>query len=140
VSEMSWRTHLFRRSPARGLAGIVLIVLTLLLVQAVGETALLTVLAGLVLVLTVWPFYAPVHYRLDVQGVTVDYGIWRRRWSWSRFHAYVPLADGILLTPFAHHHRLERFRAVLLSCPERVDEIRTHLPPELVPRETAAAS
>jgi hypothetical protein len=137
---MSWRTHLFRRSPARGLAGILLILLTLLLVQAVGRAELLTVLAALVLALTVWPFYAPVHYRLDSLGVTIDYGLYRRRWPWSRFRAYVPLADGILLTPFAHHNRLERFRAVLLLCPERVEEVRAQLPAELIPRETAAAS
>jgi hypothetical protein len=137
---MSWRTHLFSRSPARGLAGILLVLLTLLLVQAVGRTELLTALAALVLVLSVWPFYAPVRYRLDALGVTVDYGLWRRRWPWSRFRAYVPLADGILLTPFAHHTRLERFRAVFLLCPERVEEVRAQLPAELIPRETAAAS
>jgi hypothetical protein len=136
---MSWRTHLFRSRPARGLAGIGLVLLTLLLVQAASEMVLLTVLAGLILALTVWPFYAPVHYRLDALGVTIDYGIWQRRWPWSRFRAYVPLADSILLTPFHHHHRLERFRAVLLFCPGRVDEVCAQLPPGLILRKTEAA-
>jgi hypothetical protein len=107
----------------------------LLLVQTWARTPLLTALGGLVFLLSLWPFYFPVRYHLGEAGVEVDYGLWRRRCPWQRFRAFIPLPDGIILTPFLHPTRLERFRALWLPCPENVLAVRQELPAHLTCRD-----
>lgn len=96
---------------------------SLLLVHTWARTPVLTGLGGLLFLVTLWPFYFPVRYRLDRHGVQVDYGLWRRHWSWDRFQVHVPLPGAILLSPFRHPHRLERYRALQLPCPGREREV-----------------
>jgi hypothetical protein len=115
---MSWTTHPFRRQRGRGVAALAVVLATLVLVHAWARSPLLTALGALLLLVSVWPFYVPVRYRLDDAGVEADYGPWRRRWAWDRFRAFVPQADGAVLTPFVRPHPLERWRAVLLPCPD----------------------
>jgi hypothetical protein len=121
---LSWRTHPFRHHRLRGLFGLAVVVAALFLVQSWARTPLLTALGGLLFLFTLWPFYFPVRYRLDQTGVEVDYGLWRRRWPWDRFQVYVLLPGAVLLTPFLHSHRLERFRAVQLPCVGREAEVQ----------------
>jgi hypothetical protein len=134
VADLSWRTHLLRRHPGKGVAALAVVAAALVLVQIGTGSPLLTVLGALLLVSALWPFYFPVHYRVHGEGVEIDYGLWRRRWSWDRFAAYVPLNDGIVLTPFRQSCRLERFRTLFLPCPGRVAELRSRLPPSLLCR------
>lgn len=116
--EMSWTTHPFRRHPGRGLAGLGVSLAALALVQAWARTAALTGLGALLLAVSLWPFYFPTRWRVDGTGVAADYGLWRRRWPWERFRACVPLPGAVVLTPFARPHPLERWRAVVVPCPD----------------------
>ncbi|MFH1844169.1 MAG: hypothetical protein ABIF77_13260 [bacterium] len=133
---MSWRTHLFRLRPWRGLLGIVVAGASLYLVHVWAQSAALTALGGLIFLLSLWPFYFPVHYRLDSSGVEINYGLWRRRWPWERFQAVIPLTESVVLSPFRQACRLERFRSVTLLCPGCVDPVQRALPDSLVRRDT----
>jgi hypothetical protein len=104
--------------------GLAVIGAALFLVQSWARTPLLTVLGGLLFLITLWPFYFPVRYRLDRHGVAADYGLWQRRWPWDHFRVYVPLPGALLLSPFRQPHRLERFRAVQLPCAGREAEVQ----------------
>jgi len=124
---MSWTTHPFRRRRGRGVAALLVAGAALALVQAWAGSLVLTLLGGLLLAFSLWPFYVPVRWRLTATDVTADFIAWRRRWEWGRFRAFVALADGAALTPFARPHPLERWRAVLLPCPERTAELHAWL-------------
>lgn len=121
--ELSWTTHPFRRQRARGMAGLGVSLAALGLVHAWARTAALTGLGALLLLVSLWPFYFPTRWRLDGAGVEADYGLWRRRWPWERFRAFVPVRGAVVLTPFARPHLLERWRAVLVPCPEAGDRL-----------------
>lgn len=121
--EMSWTTHPFPRHPARGMAGLAVSLAALGLVQAWARTPALTGLGALLLLVSLWPFYFPTRWRVDGAGVEANYGLWRRRWPWDRFRAFVRLPGAVVLTPFASPHLLERWRAVLVPCPEAGDRL-----------------
>jgi len=125
--EMSWTTHPFRRQRARGLAGLGVSLAALALVQAWARTPALTGLGALLLLVSLWPFYLPTRWRLDGSGVAADYGLWRRRWPWERFRAFVPVRGGAVLTPFLRPHLLERWRAVLVPCPAAPERLVAEL-------------
>ena len=103
-------------------------------VQFSARTPLLTAVSGLLFVISLWPFYFPVLYRIDEHGVRVDYRVWRRRHAWSRFAAYVVLDGAIALTPFRSPSALERFRLLMLPCPDNRDEVIAALPERLLRR------
>ena len=124
----------------RGLLGLAAVAATLSLVQLWAHTPLLTLLGGVLFLTALWSFYLPVRYRLDERGVEVDYGLWRRYWPWERFQVYVPLAGAYLLSPFRRVHRLERYRAVLLVCPDNLAAVGRLLDSRLQRREEGRAS
>ncbi len=120
---MSWRTHPFRHHRLRGLFGLTVVLACLGLVQAWAHSPLLTLLGGVLFLLTLWPFYFPVRYRLTDTGIEVDYGLWRRSWRWNRFQVYVPLKGAVMLSPFRQPHPLERYRGLQLPCAGREAEV-----------------
>ncbi len=124
----------------RGLLGLAAVVVSLSLVQLWAHTPLLTLLGCVLFLTALWSFYLPVRYRLDERGVEVDYGLWRRYWPWERFQVYVPLAGAYLLSPFRRVHRLERYRAVLLVCPDTLAAVGRLLDSRLQRREDGRAS
>jgi hypothetical protein len=116
--------------------GLVVVVAALVLVHSWARTTLLTLLAGFLFLVTLWPFYFPIRYLLSDQGVAVDYGFWRHRWPWERFRVYVPLEEAFLLSPFVQAHRLERYRSLQLPCPGHEAAVERVLADHLRPRET----
>lgn len=132
---MSWTTHPFRRHKLRGAAALLVAAGTVAAVQAWARTPLLTAAAALVLLLSLWTFYFPTRWRLGEDGVEADYGLWRRRWAWDRFQAFWPLPDGAVVSPFRWPHRLERWRAVALPCPEQAARLQELLAVRLRRRE-----
>jgi hypothetical protein len=135
LGTMSWTTHPWRRQRGRGIAALVVMSATVLLVHAWARTPLLTALGALLLLVSVWPFYYPVRWRLDDDGLLADYGPWRRRWRWDRFRAFVPLPDGAVLTPFLRPHLLERWRALALPCPDQATALQAELARRLARRD-----
>ncbi|MHB8079710.1 MAG: hypothetical protein ACYDIE_10720 [Candidatus Krumholzibacteriia bacterium] len=105
------------------------------LVQAWARTPALTALGAALLLVSLWPFYFPTRWRLDGAGVAADYGLWHRRWAWERFRAFVPLRGAVVLTPFVRPHPLERWRAVLVPCPEDGDRLAALLAGRLARRD-----
>ena len=105
-----------------------------MLVHGWARTPLLTIVAAVVFVISLWPFYLPVRYRLDASAVWIDYGVWRRRLPWDRFRSYALFPDALVLSPFVSAHPLERFRLTVLPCPENLAGLERYLPAGLVRR------
>ncbi len=112
----------------------------MILIRLWTASSLLTLLAALVFLVSLWPFYFPVRYRCDETGVSVDYRLgrrrllWVRRVPWTRFRSYGILPGAVVLSPFLRARPLERFRVLLLPCPDNRNEVVACLPPELVRR------
>jgi hypothetical protein len=130
-ANVSWSVHLWRRRPWRGLLGLAILAVTVVSVQAWGKTALLTGLAAVLLLAGVWPFYYPVRYRLDRDGVLIDYGLWRRMYRWERYAACTRVGDGLLLSPGAPFRWLASWRSLHLPCGERLAAVRELIPERL---------
>ncbi len=124
---LSWTAHPFRRRRGRGWAGLAAAATALGLVHLWARSLALTLLGGVLLAVSLWPFYFPVRWRLSETEITADFGAWRRRWPWERFKGFVALGDGAVLTPFARPHALERWRTLWLPCPERADDLHAWL-------------
>ncbi len=139
VDRLSWRTHPFGRQRARGLLALLVVLVSLFLVHLWADSVLLTVLGGLLFLLALWPFYFPVRFQLRESGVEIDYGLWRRRWPWERFQVFEALPAAFLLSPFRQPCRLERFRGLVLPCPEDADTeaVAELLARHLAPRQAA---
>ena len=108
------------------------------LVHGWARTPLLTVLSGLLFLVSLWPFYFPVRYVVGADGLDIDYYVWRRRVPWTRFRAFVVLPGAVMLTPFRRQQAMERYRALLLPCPRNRDEVIAALPTDLFRRDGAA--
>ncbi len=138
-AEIAWRVHPFARQRGRGVAALATAALALALAHAWARTPLLTAAGAVLIGVSLWPFYFPVRYSLDADGVAADFGLWRRRWPWRRYRAHVPLADAVVLTPFARPHPLERYRALWLPCPDNAAAVAARVAARLPRRGDGAA-
>lgn len=138
MPEVSWRTHPWRRRPLRGAFGLLTAGAALALVQAAGGSPPLTAAGALLLFSQLWPFYLPVRYRVDQEGILIDNGLWRRRRRWAEFRSWQPLPEGALVSPFARACRRDRWRALWLPCrPEMAAQVGEALSARLPRREAA---
>ena len=54
---------------------------------------------------------------------------------WARYRSFIVLSDGVALSPFSRPRVLERFRILMLPCPDNRDDVIAVLPETLVRRE-----
>ncbi|MFO8061737.1 MAG: hypothetical protein R6U31_02295 [bacterium] len=69
-------------------------------------------LALVIILLTLTPYFVPTKYSIDSEGVTVKYLFQKKKYPWERFRNYYADSKGILLSPFERPSRLENFRGI----------------------------
>lgn len=96
VTLASWP---LRQEPIGSLVSLAIAVSVCWLVAWSSERPWLGVLAGAVLVLTLWRTWLPVTYEIGVAGVTQTVLGRRRRISWPAIRGYEVRGSGVLLVP-----------------------------------------
>ena len=115
----SWSVHPIKKDIRKTTFLFVFIVLIALLVYFSFNNLYFSVLAVLLLVVSVRQFFVRTHYTLNAEGVEVrSLGTSRKR-PWNYFRSFYVDNNGVLLSPFEGKSRLENFRGVYLLLPEK---------------------
>lgn len=110
---LSWRVHLWKRRPWKGLLALVLLLGTITLLWCLlGLFPAL--LLGLALFFSVAPFFLPQEYRLYPQHLCLHQGLSGRVWRWDFFRRACRRGGVILLSPFSAAHPLEKWRDLVI--------------------------
>ncbi|MDY6787482.1 MAG: hypothetical protein SVK54_05090 [candidate division WOR-3 bacterium] len=80
-------------------------------------------LALVIILLTLTPYFVPTKYSIDSEGVTVKYLFQRKQYPWHRFRNYYADSKGILLSPFERPSRLENFRGIYVRYGRYKEEV-----------------
>jgi hypothetical protein len=116
---VSWVVWEARAHVARAAAVLALIFLLSAGVYFSLGDPRLSGLALLVLLIAVLPYYLPVRYTLDADGVQVDSLLGLRRKPWANLRVYFPDGEkGILLSPVVDYGLIARSRGIYLPLRE----------------------
>ena len=112
--ELRWTAHPARSRP-RDIALVAMVVLLASWAVMVSlRSGFLTVLAAVLLLISVTPFLAPTHYRLGEDGVE-ERRLGRRRFrAWRDLRRWQIGPGAALVSPFARPMWLDRYRGILL--------------------------
>ena len=114
---LDWTCNPWRERPGRALTALLAAPAAFLLVRAAWDSALAAGALALAVAASVAPAWLPVRCHVDAAGVAVrgPFG-WERR-AWDDIRRAVPVAAGVLVSPFRSARRLDRFRALVLPLP-----------------------
>ncbi len=117
--EISWTCHPARARPVTAvLVGLFLVGLTIA-IQLSWKEWYITAIAGLVLWLSVAPFFLPTRYEMDERRIRVRTVKSRKEKPWSRFRRAAADRYGAILSPFDRRSRLDRFHGLNIRFDER---------------------
>ncbi|MEZ4399898.1 MAG: hypothetical protein R3B06_07755 [Kofleriaceae bacterium] len=112
---LSWTSHPARRRPDQVALVVAVVLLSSWTVLVTLEAPGLALLAAVLLIVAVAPFWLPTRYRFDDEGVE------ERRWPRRRYRRWAELrrvdvgGRGLLLSPFARPRWLDRYRGLAVS-------------------------
>ncbi len=95
----------------------------------------LAIFAVLVLVLSLWRFFVPVSFELNVDGVNQWVFRRHRRISWDEIHRYEVCSKGVLLLPHTDYCPMDAFRGLYLPWRNRREEVMAQVHYYLDPRD-----
>ena len=105
--------------------------------QLSWESWILTALGILFLGGAVAPFYLPTRYTMDDQSISIRTLATSREKPWSRYRRAAADRHGVLLSPYDHRTRLDRFHGLNLRYDEPDRERVLAFVGERVPLEVA---
>lgn len=111
---MEWTAHPFKADRKKSAFLVVIILLICLLVFITTENIGFTLIAFVLLALSMRQYFLPTVYVLNAEGVEVRFSGATKKKPWSYFQSYYEDQNGILLSPFKEKSRLEAFRGVYL--------------------------
>jgi hypothetical protein len=120
---LDWTVHPVRRNMWRSALVTAFIILVAIVVYWSTASNAFTVLALVVLLLSLAKFYFPTRYRLSQAGVAVKTTTQTLTKTWSQFRSFYPDKNGVLLSPFTRPTRMENFRGLYLMCRDNKDEV-----------------
>ena len=111
---LEWSAWPAREKPLFAL-GLVLFLLAIwVAVGYIYREAVWVLLAVILLLGAVAPFFVITRYRLDEEGVSMKRYVTTMKKRWEELRSYYPDNNGVLVSPFAKPSRLENFRGVYL--------------------------
>lgn len=120
---VAWEAWPLRRSPARGLLAVTVVVGSVWGVFSWTSNGWLTAMAVAVLAVSVAPFFVRTGYRLSDEGVEVRRP-WRRRCRpWGDFRGVLAGRDLVVLSPFERRTWLETIRGETLLLEDNRGEV-----------------
>ena len=115
----TWTIHLARRHPGKAVAAVLVMVFALFAVAALSHSALVVIVAALLLFAATAEFFVPVTYTLDASGAHVRYLFIHRFLPWSRVRRVYFSPNRIQLSSLAVRNWVESFRGVQLRTHDR---------------------
>jgi len=111
---LEWSAWPAREKPLFTL-GLVLFLLAIwVAVGYIYREAVWVLLAVILLLGAVAPFFVITRYRLDEEGVSMKRYVTTMKKRWEELRSYYPDKNGVLVSPFDRPSRLENFRGVYL--------------------------
>jgi len=114
---LAWRVWLLPTHPRRGALAIAVCLLTTSFAWALSQSALLTAVAGLLLVASLSQFLLPTRFALDAETLRVSNLLYRRTRHWSEFRGYARAGGRLKLLTLPPGSRLDNYRSQLLLLP-----------------------
>lgn len=113
---LEWKVLLARRNPARAVSVTILIIICAYFVFFTTKDMVLTVIATIVLIMMVLPYYLPITYILTDDTVIKKMPLSRKVRRWDEFHRYHAERGSIKLFTLTYPSRLDNYRSFLLIC------------------------
>jgi hypothetical protein len=88
-----------------------------------GGSLFLTLLAAVIMLVALWPVFAPTKYVLDAKGITFTRPFRRDFRPWDKFRRYDVGRLNVLLSPFSSPSRLDSFRGLVLRVAGNREEV-----------------
>jgi len=111
---LEWSAWPAREKPLLSLGLTVLLIAIWVAVGYIYREAVWVLLAVILLLGAVAPFFVITRYRLDEEGVSMKRYVTTMKKRWEELRSYYPDKNGVLVSPFAKPSRLENFRGVYL--------------------------
>jgi len=120
---LAWTCHPMKRKPLAAAIATALIILIGVLVYLSTESRMFTVLALVILLLSLAKFYFPTEYRLSDRRIIVKTTTHTLVKEWPLYRSCWPDKNGILLSPFVEQSRLENFRGLFLLFDNNAEDV-----------------
>lgn len=120
---ISWKVFLAAQNPARAVSAAVIILICTYFVHLTLKDILLSIIAFIVLLLMVLPYYLPVRFTLYEEGVGKKMPLSRQFRSWEEFHRFDHDKKNIKLYTMNRQSRLDNYRSFLLITGKNTEEV-----------------
>jgi len=108
--EISWRVHVLRENYLRSALLIVIILLVSVGVWYWTETPLFVLFTVGILVVSTAPYFFPIEYRLNRDGIEITFVGVKTFRSWDEYRNFYPHDIGAHLSTFRRSNFLDSFR------------------------------
>jgi len=113
-AELAWIAHPVKRRPEQAALIAAVVLVTMWVVLVTLESLFLSVLAAIILLVSVGPFLLPTRYRLTATGVEERRLVQRRFRAWKDLRRVEVGPGAALVSPFARRSWMDRYRGVML--------------------------
>ena len=120
---LEWTSHPMRKRPIAAVLVTVFILVISALVFSTTMSKAFTLLALIVLFMSLAKFYMPTKYKLTDKLIIIKSTTQTIKKEWKMFRSFYPDKNGVLLSPFATPSRLENFRGMFLIFSDNKDEV-----------------
>ncbi|MDD3966517.1 MAG: hypothetical protein WC372_02485 [Candidatus Neomarinimicrobiota bacterium] len=120
---LSWKVLMAKNNPARALSVAVIIFICSYFVFLTMKDVLLTVIALLVLLIMVLPYYLPVSYILTEEMIVKKMPFSRQQRRWEEFRRFDTAGNAIKLYTMSRASRLDNYRSFLIICKQNRDQV-----------------
>lgn len=134
---LSWTTHPVRRRPLVSALVTVFILVISMFVFYIMESKAFSVLALVVMFMSLAKFYMPTGYRFTDKKIVIKTTIQTINRPWSMYRTYYPDKNGVLLSPFVRPSRLENFRGVYIMFAGNKDAVMKIVKEQIEKRQDA---
>lgn len=114
MPSLTWKSHPARERPLAAALVTVFIIILMVTVYLIMHSAMMMLLAGAILFISLSTFYMPTTFSIDENKVRIKYLYTIKERNLSAFRQYYPETRGILLSPYLSPSRLENFRGFYL--------------------------
>ncbi len=120
---LRWSTHPMKSSTTVSVLVVLFLLVVWFLVYLTTFSLLLTILAVVIMLGSLSPFFLPTYYELDDERIKVRFLFNTKEREWRGFRSFYVDKNGILLSPFEKPSRLENFRGLYVRFNQNKDEV-----------------
>jgi hypothetical protein len=132
-NEMTWTIHPAAKRPVQAVGVFLFLVLTIVLVAFSFKDIFLTIIATLILFLSLTQFFLPTKYRVNDKTVEAKYPFSTRTETLDKFRSVIKDRNGLLLSTVKKPSLITEIRSFFLLVPREIrDEVQFFLEAQLI--------